>query len=224
MRPTTRRGTSPLAVGLLCVLLTAAGCARSWPDAVPDPQGWQIRTAPMLELADSQGNITRGGEIISAFVYASNWNERPRGLDDPTIRTVMLPSRLDIVCRDRDADNRGSIDIHVIPSATILRRWHPQNWKSAQLVLAGGDQPAAVIPVTPTPAIDGIAPYISGEADTADALAEFKRRSSAPDGTASLTATFIDDDRPPLTIAFPIGVQAGGHRLRLLYEWCGETW
>ena len=211
--------------GAACCAVLLAGCARSWPDEVPEATEWQIRAAPLMELSTTAG-IQRNGVMRAAYVYSSDWQERPRDDTDQTLAEVMLPSRLDISCRDAADNNDGKIEVMVVPSKTILDRWHPRNWRSAQLTFSSDDRPEIAEPVTMSvsPLAGGIAPFVSGRAGIADVLHQLRTHASQPGATVVLTATFADKARPPLTISFPLGPESGSHRLRLLYETCGETW
>ena len=159
-------------------LLVAAGCARSWPDEIPDHDEWQIRSAPMLEVRSTHDtNKTHGdGVMVAAFVYASNWTDHLRQRDDPSFAYAVLPSRLDVVCIDVTNTHRGVIDIMIRLSDNILSRWHPQNWESVNLTIHDKESKSDTIPMQ----IRGYMPYVDGSDAVADALAELKRYASRP--------------------------------------------
>ena len=208
-----------------CCAVLLAGCARSWPDEMPEATEWQIRAAPLMERTTVAG-IERNGVMRAAYIYSSDWQERPRDPSDQTLTEVMLPSRLDMSCRDAADDNDGKMEVMIIPSKTILDRWHPRNWQSAQLTFSSDDRQEIAEPtaVSVSALAGGIAPFVSGRANIADVLHRFRTHAPLPGATVVLAATFADKDRPPLTITFPLGPESGSHRLRLLYEACGATW
>ena len=208
-----------------CCAILGAGCARSWPDEVPNATEWQIRSAPLMELS-TMGGIERNGVMRAGYVYSSDWQERPRDANDQTLGTAMPPSRLDISCRDAAGDNDGKMEVMVVPSQAILDRWHPRNWRSAHLTFSseGSQDIADPVPMSVTPLAGGIAPFVSGQPAVGDVLHRFRTHASLPGATVVLTAAFVDKDRPPLTISFPLGTESTSHRLKLLYEVCGETW
>ena len=45
-----------------------------------------------------------------------------------------------------------------------------------------------------------------------------------PESYVDMTALFDDENLPPLKVSFPIGIEANGDALQLLYERCGELW
>ena len=151
-----------------CCAVLLAGCARSWPDEMPAATEWQIRAAPLMERSTVAG-IQRDGVMRAAYVYSSDWPERPRDPDDRTFFEVMLPSRLDISCRDAGDDTDGKIEVMVVPSKTILDRWHPRNWLSAQLTFKSDERQDAAepTPMSVSKLAGGVAPFVSGPEDIA---------------------------------------------------------
>ena len=212
-----------LRAAIVCLAFISIGCARSWPDEVPSATSWQIRSAPLMELSTATG-IERNGILTAAFVYSSDWNERPREAADPSLRMVQLPSRLDVVCRDAHNDTTGKFEVVVVPSEPILRRWHPRNWSTAHLVFASNEGRSEPIPVALEPLISGAAPFVEGPSNVAEVLKQLKAYSTQAGSSVALTASFEDVDRPPLTITFPLDELSQSYRLQLVYEQCGEIW
>ena len=211
----------------ICVILLAgSGCARSWPDDLPSPTGWQIRAAPIIDHpvpTDPEDAFLPDGVVYAAYAYSSDWDERP--VDDWG-SYQWLPSRLDVVCRDSDADLDGVMDVIMVPSNLVVRRWHPKNWSSALMVFTTGDRTSPAVPMVTDPdlLIGGISPFVGGNENVGDAIDGLREYAHLENASVVIRATFKDDSRPPLTISFPLGEASDSHNLQLLVERCGTVW
>ena len=211
-----------LAVCFVAALLS--GCARSWPDELPAPTEWQVRSAPLMDhpnQTDLERAVRTDRVFYAAYVYASDWADRP--VDDWQFE-LLLPSRLDVLCRDVDNDLDGVVNIMMIPSQIILRRWHPANWSSAVMVFTEGERSSDPIVMQVSQLSGGVAPFVEGSDNITLAVNGFRAYATLEDASVTIRATFKDEDRPPLTFSFPLDPSAKSDNLRLMLERCGVVW
>ena len=233
MRPRPARPLGLLAAVLALVL--AAACARQWPAEPPDPQQWQLATAP-LNLVPRQ----QAGRTITAFAYA--W-QRPNppscdglGLDDcdQYIERYgqQLPARLDVTCWDDDDDGEGVIDITLSLSRPILdyTEWHPRGWSGWGFDFDGDSGPRDIFVGAQEDGrlalVDGFVPYVPGERLVQRFLDHFSDTAGGEDTQLQVVATFDErEGSAPLEWRFDISTESlADEHVRHVVENCGRVW
>ncbi len=216
-----------------CLALLATGCASDWPEAVPDHNNWQLRSAPIMSFPTIDGDdVAEGGVYYAAHNYAFNWQERR--LADDQHNNLWVPSRLDVICRDRDNDGDGEIEVALVPSNLILKAWPPIRWEAVELVFSKDEkeQSRPIPMVVDKDSEGGIWPFIGRSIETQAGnlyalnrfSTELKRHALSDSATVDAIITFPENSSPPITIKFQLGKKSGAENLRRLFVRCGEVW